>query len=387
MGALFIIFWLFSSVLLMTICEVRGTVLTRRSQRAVLLSIFSGLTTITLLIVPSPEMDLYRYYAAIERLRTEGWKYFVSLLSTDVRWIFNYELYLVSRTKWNELAPCAACLVTFSIYIYIYFDYSKREKTSNRFLLISLGLFFAWCPFFQIIDNLKSSMSMSLCSLCIYRQIYKHKSLKSQIALYIIACLTHQQAFIIFSIVVVFTYFKNLYRFRAVLIFIGLLPTVAAQVFGFLPLQYFEILADKVLGYYSGSVEVLAHLYNEYSTTRLIMIIVFAVLQEVIMPKVQDGDDKAFFELSQVLMLFLLGCSFVPEIGRRCVFLFAPFSIIQISVIARELKKNMSRLFMLFLWVMILGMQLWALLKTSKFAVRGFDYSALINFLSQFFDL
>lgn len=389
MLAVVLFFVVFTSVMLALLCELSGKAMAVSMQKVIAAVILVSFTVLTIIIIPANNMDLSRYYRRIELFRTGGMVYFLQTLQEEAQWLFSMELLLISKTPYNFLAPMISCGITFAALYFICFDYIRKERLHNEknriSMLMTLGLFFAWLPYFQIIDNLRSPISMAICAMSIYRQFFCRKSFLSQIGWYLAACLVHFQSVAILVFVAVYTFLPQIYRFRYLLVVIRSLFSVILWILQNIPILYVQMLARKVSRYMEASASD-ASLFNEFTISRIVLFLTMALLHEIILRRVKEKNERRYLELIQLIVFFSLGCAAIPEAIRRYSFVIAFFSPLELMMVKKYLSKAGCRLSEAVLWGEILAMQLWALLKLSRLTIEGVDLTPMFDFLSLFFD-
>lgn len=352
-----------------------------RSIKILLLSIFLSLTAMTVLIIPETNMDLYRYYNFIELYREYGWNYFILSLGMDIQWLFIIEMFFISKTNFNAIAPIIACIVVFSIFYYIFFDYIKDKTKLSRSFIMPLGLFFAWLPYFQIIDNLRSPMAMAICAMAVYQEFYKHKS-KRVWFLYLIAFFIHMQSLIIFLSILAYKMYPKIYKYRFCFLVGFIIYSGVFLMFQEVSVPFVQTFVYKAIKYTSADYNSTI-LFNEFTISRIFMFIVSAIFMETTVKHLEE-EDYNFARWLQIFIMFSVGCSPFAEVIRRFSYIMAFFSIMQINfwiTIAGGMRSIFTRFI---LWSCILGMQVWALLKMSRFTLDGLDYSGIFIFLQRY---
>ena len=372
---------MFFSISIGFFIDISRSYLNIRSIKILLLSIFLSLTAMTVLIIPETNMDLYRYYNFIELYREYGWNYFILSLGMDIQWLFVIEMFFISKTNFNAIAPIIACIVVFSIFYYIFFDYIKDKTKLSQSFIMPLGLFFAWLPYFQIIDNLRSPMAMAICAMAVYQDFYKHKS-KRVWFLYLAAFFIHIQSLVIFLSILAYKIYPKIYKYRFCLLFGFILYSGIFLIFKELPIAFIQTFVYKAIKYTSADYNSTI-LFNEFTISRIFMFTVSAIFMETA-TKYLGEEDYNFARWLQILILFAVGCSPFAEVIRRFSYIMAFFSIMQINfwvTISGGVRPTVTKFI---LWLCIFGMQVWALLKMSRFTLDGLDYSDIFIFLQRY---
>lgn len=369
-----------SFVLLGLVCELSGATLSKNFKYAIIFFVMLFLIVMTANIIPATNMDLYRYHARIDLYRNGGISYLKEQLSKSVEWISCLFFYLMSKFSFENLTPVIALLICMGIFIYIYHDYNlvliKEEKHTNP-LIICLGLFFAWMPYFQIIDNLRSPIASAICALAVYQQLIKKKPFRKEVFLYIIAALTHTQS-VFYLAIIILTFSKNVFYKLRYLFLLGVFAyPILASILVKIPNIYIKYAAGKMLSYSSAGATT-NNLFNELTISRIFMIIVFLFIFEGMLNKFEY---TIFLKWLRLFCVIVVGCSFYPEIIRRMPFIFGFLAPVEIGYINNQFTKSSKIISNILIWGCIMGMQVWAIMKMTRFSVAGWNYEYYFEML------
>ena len=321
-------------------------------------------------LIPHKTMDLYRYIEMIKGYKYSGFSISISLSQNRLELIFYYLLYLVSKSGNYMIVPFISCFICLGCLYYIYFDFFNKKinvgESITYTLLGSLGLFFAFLPYFQIIDNLRSPIAFAFCSIAIYKQFYNNKSFISQLPLYLLAALFHTSSLITLVFTLLFTKFKKINKIRYILLFTPIMLFIFVLIFQKVSIPFLSVVVEKIIKY-TGSISSQQYLFNEYTISRIAIVFFLCLMFEHSNNK--NVESNNLIRYIHMFLFFCLGCSMYPEMIRRFVYLLAFFSPIILDYIYKSVNgKNLLIIKSIILFI-IIGMQLWLILKIFKYSI------------------
>ena len=326
-------------------------------------------------IIPleSSNMDLYRYYHRIDVMRSGGLNGYLDSFNVSFEWFFTLIVMIVSRTPFNVLAPIIACVVCFSIFGYIFFDYYKSKDAGRHSMFLSLGLFFLWLPYFQIIDNLRSPMAMAFVALGTYLMFKKDKKSLLIIASFVAALLMHISSAIMVLLIILIVKASKFFHVRQLFLVLPLVYSSISAILMSIPIDLIHEIGSKMQNYTAVDYNT-SNLFNEIIILKIIVLFLFIILIEFGMRKMlktKKEYDRESINLVLCIMYFCLGSAMFPTILGRYTYILAFFTPQFLYFMKNAWGKD--KLVNLIIWVLVFGVQYYAFLKMSRLGLNGID--------------
>lgn len=204
--------------------------------------------------IPNTGHDLYRLYLNINGMKWGGWEENV-INNTGVYsglYAFNALCYLIAQFDNNQLLPCIAALVVFSIMLTILISYFRSEGYSTKALLLSAAMIFAGMQIQYVFSGIRNAIAVSLTILALYLFFYKEKHPILSVILYLVACTIHSMVLVLLPVVLLACLPpQKVYRFIA--LFSIPMVFVFAAVFQSIPNTFLQYLGNRLLFYQTRS--------------------------------------------------------------------------------------------------------------------------------------
>ena len=151
--------------------------------------------------LPSQTADLYRIQTLIKMYYSSYT--FSDIFETIQR--INFQIYPIYYWIFGKignvnLLPAITGVWFYSNVFYILYDSSKRNKWSNKILILLLMFVIAGGQFVEVISGIRSMLAFSIVAVCLYNEIYRKKSIYVNLPFYLFAGLLHEAAFVLIGI-------------------------------------------------------------------------------------------------------------------------------------------------------------------------------------------
>lgn len=151
--------------------------------------------------LPSQTADLYRTQTLIKMYYSSYT--FSDIFETIQR--INFQIYPIYYWIFGKignvnLLPAITGVWFYSNIFYILYDSSKRNKWSNKILILLLMFVIAGGQFVEVISGIRSMLAFSIVAVCLYNEIYRKKSIYVNLPFYLFAGLLHEAAFVLIGI-------------------------------------------------------------------------------------------------------------------------------------------------------------------------------------------
>ena len=174
-----------------------------------LISYLICLAIMGFMFIPSNAHDLYRLYIDMHKFDGLSWISFMQKVFTSIRYTRDFLYFVVVKLGNDRFLAMFASIIYYSIVFYIIYDYSKTNKVSSRAISKTLFLYMIAGQFGDVVAGIRSFCAFALCALCIYRELYKNKSLISDIIFYILAIGMHSVSIPIILVRMIFLIFQK----------------------------------------------------------------------------------------------------------------------------------------------------------------------------------
>lgn len=161
------------------------------------------------LFIPAPAHDLYRLFVDMHKFDNLSWGEFLSSLFSSIRYTRNFLYFLVVNLNHDGFLAMFAALIYYSNVFYIIYDYSKDNNIESKAVSKTLFLYMIAGQFGDVVAGIRSFCAFSICALCIYREMYKGKSVINDLVLYFLAIGMHSVSIPIILIRAIFLIFQK----------------------------------------------------------------------------------------------------------------------------------------------------------------------------------
>lgn len=150
------------------------------------------LTVMAFLYNPLKTADLYRIQEALKShyLPMATTTLFEKIADSNTP-VANIYYFIIAKTGNVRLMPAITALIYYSIVCYIAYDNAKEKKYSSSILASSILMFMSFGQFLEVISGIRTMLSFSIISYCVYEEQNKNKRVLFHIPIYIIASLIH----------------------------------------------------------------------------------------------------------------------------------------------------------------------------------------------------
>lgn len=143
-------------------------------------------------------LDLAVYFAKMQDISQLTINEFAIYLQGRTEPIFEVLLYLVSLTGNYHILPIITTFTIYFIYLYIVYDYSKKNNISKKYFTLSIIMILILLRFIYTISGIRNPLAIAIFAAIFYNDVYIYKSKKIKyIFLYIIPFFIHNSIIIL----------------------------------------------------------------------------------------------------------------------------------------------------------------------------------------------
>jgi len=180
-------------------------------------------------IVPTVDLDLYRYYTYLDQLQSNGFLQSISHIWGESDPLSYSFMFVVSSIFNNNAITLLSALIGYCVIFYIIFDYSKLKALDVRNTGILLLLFIASYSIINSFTGIRFALGVCIFLLALYLDVIKKQRTISTI-LYIISPLFHTSMITLLMIrVAALSFKKSTSLFQYIFIFIIGISTAFLQ--------------------------------------------------------------------------------------------------------------------------------------------------------------
>jgi len=208
-----------------------------------------ALALIACCIEPKETNDLYRHFKCIDLMREYGTD---AITEYDTLPATKGLFYLVSLLPTNHLLPFISAIIIYGIFMFIIYDFNKRNDITSRVVAIGILLNFAMCTYATCISGIRNAMAFAFIALALYMDLIRKEKPIKTIWPYIIAVCLHPASWLVIAIRIIYqlTYkLKHIDKLKYLILLIGLFPSVIINVLYFINLDATIYIADKLHAY------------------------------------------------------------------------------------------------------------------------------------------
>lgn len=314
-------------------------------------------------IVPSFEMDLYRYFKIVDYFRENNIRDILVNYNSNnqnTNSLFDLIIMLVATSSNNHWLSAICNLFFYGVFIYILFDYNN-----SRFIEVRQATFFV-INFLSLtfismnLSNLRYPIAAAIMSIALYRDIYKELGLKKTIIWYVCAVAVHIGLIPFLVLRVLFQFrIARTKSFAIVLISWSFFSISISEVMKNMPITLIKNIGYKLSYYY----EYLSKMWDvnliRYLCVFSILVFVSIIIKIGKKRNIPNRYEKMFF----LIMMFVIGSIGSYQLFARYYYVIAIFGMPYIWEKV-SIKKNNKYIiqpiggFMIFLGVLILFLQI-----------------------------
>ena len=196
---------------------------------------------------PFPEMDLYRYYTLLDKMRYGGLDYVLTRSPYRATIVINMIFYLVSLINVYNLLPFISTLITTLCISYVIYKERERFNIASKVTALYIFSLISSTSLILILTGVRQHLALSIILVALYRDLIEDKKKFSTLLIYTVSLLIHFQIIPIIAIRMASFFLKGkIYKFRYILMFWA----------GFIPFfdfnynnEYLYTAYNKLLGY------------------------------------------------------------------------------------------------------------------------------------------
>lgn len=273
-----------------------------------------SLTVLAYQLVPTKDMDLFRYYEMLETLKGKTLQETFSDFQYNKTPITAVWFWVVAKSGCYNLINTVPAFITILCFGYMLIDSIKTKN--NRLCDVSLSILFVlgFVNIVVILTTVRYPLAISLVSLGMYLEIYKGKKVKDVAWLYLLGFLIHDA--IILSLIVYFAYriFGDKKILKIAILLFGVFLTLLQQI---LSIVEMGDLGNRIFYYLQPSY------YDERrATANLLFIIVISIIYMIVKRYknfCEFGRNEEKNQLLQYYLLYVVGLSICPQLLDRLI--------------------------------------------------------------------
>ena len=313
---------------------------TNKNLKYIIFCSVAVISLISIYIIPNEVYDLFRHHQMIDDLRNGGYG-----LNTEYDNLFLIKglFYLVALTGHSELIQLVSCVIFYSVFAYILYDYYKCNTLKARQFVTIVCVFFAMISYIDVYSQVRNPIAYALFSLAIYRDFYRNKKTLVTVLLYISPLFIHYSLVLLVFIRIAYIFKDKWFRYRYIIISWSFLVPILIMVAEKTSIKYLVLMADQIKNYvfhYLGDIRLLIINY-------IFVLCLFVIVEYCLRKKLVNDKNLEVVRFLDVIIGVSLSCFAVPNIFTRMMYVFGMFLPIIFNLISEKilLKQKYNTIF------------------------------------------
>lgn len=299
-------------------------------------------------IIPSPSMDLYRYFEYLDGFKIYG---FDAMRNTDyaatpLTFYYFYIIFLINN---YSLLGAIAALVIFIIIFNLYLKFERKYAVKSRSTMMLIVAIISVSALIALTTGVRQNTAWATLAFAVYYDFYFAKSNKiNRYILYIIPILIHLSTLPFIVLRLVLPLFKRIKRFSLIILIWPLFISGVDTISKYLPTTF--SLAFERLGIYSNFQ---FYITPKYLGTIFGLIVYGILLFYAIKHKKNKIYSKEFFKFYTALYFFVISSFFAEHLFMRGFELltFLAYPLFESLLTDRYLIRKPLTLILLFIFI------------------------------------